>query len=119
MEESLGQIDLVSVIKNLEAERDAAVAESKAKSEFLVNMSHEIRTPLTGVLATASLLLEFEQTQRNRSYIELIEDSGRTLLKILDDIFDLSRLESDSLELQPTPVNPLAVIASVLSEYRS
>jgi len=73
---------------------------NKAKSEFLANMSHEIRTPMNAVLGYTELLssLITEQTQKN--YIESIESSGRSLLILINDILDLSKIESGKLELQ-------------------
>ncbi len=105
-------------VAGLQAELDTLRAELKAKTDFLVDISHEIRTPLTGVMATASLLMEFDQSQRNRNYIGLIEGSGRTLLKILDDIFEISRIEAGRLQLEPSPTNPMAVINEVLASYK-
>ena len=78
---------------------------NKAKSEFLANMSHEIRTPMNAVLGYAELLgfmLE-EKTQRN--YLESIKSSGRSLLTLINDILDLSKIEAGKLELQFEFVN--------------
>jgi CheY-like chemotaxis protein len=112
-----GPTEIVTEVSRLELELDAARAASQAKSDFLVNVSHLVRTPLSGVIATASLLLDFDQSPRNRSYIELIESSGRTLTKILDNIFDLARIESGRFELVPTSVDPLNVIGKVVADY--
>jgi CheY-like chemotaxis protein len=76
-----------------------------AKSAFLANMSHEIRTPMTGILGTADLVLDGELTDEQRRSVELIVASGETLLTIINDILDLSKIEAGQLELEDTPMN--------------
>jgi PAS domain S-box-containing protein len=90
--------------KRIEVALSKAIEESenanKAKSEFLANMSHEIRTPMNAVLGYTELLssLVTEQTQKN--YIESIKSSGRSLLTLINDILDLSKIEAGKLELE-------------------
>jgi len=76
-----------------------------AKSAFLANMSHEIRTPMTGILGTADLILEGELSDEQRKAVELIVSSGETLLTIISDILDLSKIEAGQLELEQTPID--------------
>jgi len=85
---------------------EEALAASKAKSDFLANMSHEIRTPLNGVLATASLLLQLELEAMHREYIELIARSGQTLMRVIDDVLDMAKIEAGrmALDLVPEPL---------------
>ncbi len=84
-------------------QQDRAVRElrlaSEAKSQFLAAMSHEIRTPLNGVLGMAQLLLETNQTRRQRELAETIRSSGVTLLTLLNEILDLSRIEAGRVEI--------------------
>ena len=86
--------------RELQGDRDRAEAASQAKSSFLSHMSHELRTPLNAVIGAAQLL--DAQQLRDASQVPLvaaIRDSGTRLLKLIDDILDLSRIESGSLEL--------------------
>ncbi|MBF0141587.1 MAG: response regulator, partial [Magnetococcales bacterium] len=84
----------------LEAARDAAEAGARAKESFLVNMSHEIRTPMNGVLGMAELVLKTNLTQKQRHYIDIIHRSGRVLLRIINDILDLSKIHAGRMSLE-------------------
>jgi signal transduction histidine kinase/ActR/RegA family two-component response regulator len=72
-----------------------------AKSQFLANMSHEIRTPLNGVLGMAQLLERTELSDRQAMYAQTIRSSGQTLLDLIDDVLDISKIETGHLALQP------------------
>ena len=78
---------------------------TKRKSEFLANMSHEIRTPMNAVLGYAELLGFMLEDKTQRDYIESIKSSGRSLLTLINDILDLSKIEAGKLELQFEFVN--------------
>lgn len=89
-------------IKAMEAEQRALVA-AAAKSDFLSNMSHEIRTPLNGVLAVSEVLARTELDERQGEMVRLISTSGKTLLRVMDDLVEFSRLEGDDISFEARP----------------
>ncbi len=79
--------------------RRAAEDAARTKADFLANMSHEIRTPMTGIIGMADLLSETEQTQEQLDYTQTIIGSSRSLLTIINDILDLSKLDAGKLQI--------------------
>jgi signal transduction histidine kinase/CheY-like chemotaxis protein len=92
----------------------AAEAANEAKSEFLATMSHEIRTPLNGMLVMAELVAASELSPKTQRYADVIVNSGRSLLAIINDILDLSKIEAGKLELERVRVEPRRLVDDVL-----
>jgi PAS domain S-box-containing protein len=87
-------------VTDLEAARQAALAASNAKSEFLSSMSHEIRTPMNAILGMADLMGESELNSEQRRYLDSILSNGNALLEIINSILDLAKVESGRLSLE-------------------
>ena len=93
--------------------RDAvakAEAANRIKSEFLANMSHEIRTPMNAILGLSEILLGKEQSDEDKEYLRSINSSGKTLLYLINDILDLSKIEADKVEIINKQVNILSIM---------
>jgi PAS domain S-box-containing protein len=91
--------------KELLAAREAALAASGAKSEFLSSMSHEIRTPLNAILGMADLLWESELDGEQRRFLDTMRNNGNMLLELINEILDLAKVESGRLNLEKTPLD--------------
>jgi len=104
-------------IRNAELDitRSKAIYANNAKSEFLANMSHEIRTPLSGIIGFSELLQETTLSSQQKDYTNTIQKSARNLLEIINDILDLSKIESGKTEISTSEFNLVDIIEDIIN----
>lgn len=102
---NLDVTDHIEIESSLRVAKELSDAANRAKSEFLANMSHEIRTPMNAILGMLQLLAQTGLTHRQGDYVGKADTAARTLLSILNDILDFSRVEAGKLTLDPHPFN--------------
>ncbi len=110
--------DITRAERELRRAKLAAEAANEAKTRFLAAMSHEIRTPLNGVLGMNSLLSMTPLSSEQQRFVRTIESSGRTLLALINDILDVSRIEAGRMELELLDFDPVALIGEVTDSLR-
>ena len=106
------------VIQEEQLKSRNAEADAKAKGEFLANMSHEIRTPMNGVIGLTQILKETSLTEDQKGLISTIETSGKTLLGVLNDILDYSKIESGKFDVEEIPVKPKEIVKNTTELFR-
>jgi two-component system sensor histidine kinase EvgS len=100
----------------LEAQEEAEQA-NKLKSEFLANVSHEIRTPMNSIIGFSNILMQKDISEENKYYLDSIINSGNTLLMLINDILDISKIEAGKIELEKVIVNLNQLINEIQSIF--
>ena len=114
----IGMIAVGFDVTEIKAAQMAAERANRAKSEFLANMSHEIRTPLNGVLGFARLgVEESENSPLLHDFFRRIDESGRLLLGVVNDVLDLSKIEAGEMQIEAVAVDPRAIVAEALGLF--
>ncbi|WP_295022935.1 ATP-binding protein [Sulfurimonas sp.] len=108
---------LEEIIDQTRRDKQSAQEASEAKSMFLANMSHEIRTPLNGIVGFTELLKDSGLQEEQIEFVEIIEKSSENLLEIINNILDLSKIESNKLEIENIAFNPILEFESAVEVY--
>lgn len=107
--------ELTRLNEELARARDTAEGASRSKSEFLANMSHEIRTPMNAILGLVHLALQTDLSHKQREYLDTVSNSAQSLLGIINDILDVSKIEAGRLQIEKTNFSLEGVVTRTLA----
>jgi signal transduction histidine kinase len=108
-------IDRGKVREELAQARDSALESARLRAEFLANMSHEIRTPLSGVVGMTRLLKDTRLNHDQREMLEIVRSSADTLIRIVNDVLDFSKISAGKVKLEETDFDLVAAVESVVA----
>ncbi len=117
LEEKVRQrtLTLQKLNADLEIEREKADAANRAKTEFIANISHELRTPMNGILGMAQLILKTSLSPKQYQQIDILYQSGKNLLTLINELLDLSKIEAGKMELERRPFDLLQTISEAVN----
>ncbi len=110
--------ELRNANRELLAAKEAADASAKTKGEFLATMSHEIRTPMNAIIGLGDLLIKSGLNDKQKEYMEIIRNSSRSLMRIIDDVLDYSKIDAGKIELEEVPFSPRELIREVVELFQ-